>query len=60
MAKTCFVLLDACHGARTDDDYAAAKGLLTTLRKMKPCDPCLIQQQALVTCKSRQPGMIPE
>jgi hypothetical protein len=52
------VLLDAYHGARTDDDYAAAKGLLTTLRKMKPRDPYLIQQQALVTYKSRQPDTV--
>lgn len=52
------VLLDAYHGARTDDDYAAAKGLLTTLRKMKPRDPYLIQQQALVTYKSKQPDTV--
>lgn len=52
------VLLDAYHGVRTDSDYAAAKGLLTTLRKMKPRDPYLIQQQALVTYKSRQPDTV--
>lgn len=51
-------LLDAFHAAKKQGDFFSARGYLESLREITPNDPYLIQQHALATYKSKQPGVL--
>jgi hypothetical protein len=52
------LLLDSYHEARSQGDFSLAKNLIAQLRELQPDDPYLIQQQALVTYKSKSPDTL--
>ena len=51
-------LLDAFHAAKKQGDFSSARGYLKRLREITPNDSYLIQQHALATYKSKQPGVL--